>query len=294
VAATIETLLKKKGLWPEAMRWTALSVWAEAVGERVAARAKPFGVSAGCLLVAAESPSWRQELHLLKPTILRRLNALLGGEYIKDMRFSGRPPRLAGGTGDEPRRTVEWPGPHGLKTTPLQEQQWERIQALLPHARDDSARGALQRLLITAAKRDTVLRASGMIPCPVCGALGEGRLCPACRTQEKLKNQAKALSLLSEVPWLDAHGLKEMDPYLGEEEYLTARDILLSVWSKEVKDLRAKRSKSSQSGLRLARAKLAMLLTNTPPESLTEETVEKAVPEKRSARVQKSQSTSEV
>ncbi|MDP2859863.1 MAG: DUF721 domain-containing protein [Bacillota bacterium] len=287
VAATIETLLKKQGLWPQAMRWAALSVWAEAVGERVAARAKPVGVSSSCLLVAAESPAWRQELHLLKPTILRRLNSLLGGEYIKDIRFSGRTGRSTADTAEEPGRVIEWPGRHKLKTMPLQDEEWRRIQALLLHAQDDNARAALQRLLMTAAKRDSVLRASGMLPCPVCGALGEGGLCTACRTQEKRMNQGKALSLLSEVPWLDAHGLKEIAPCLGEEEYLTARDILLSVWSKEVKDLRAKRTKSSQSSLRLARAKLAMLLTNTPPESLTEEAVDQAVPDKRSSRAQK-------
>ncbi len=52
VAITIESLLKEQGLWPEAMRWAAIGVWDEAVGEKVASHARPFAVSAGCLMVA--------------------------------------------------------------------------------------------------------------------------------------------------------------------------------------------------------------------------------------------------
>jgi hypothetical protein len=284
VAQTIKTMLKKQGLWPEAMRWAALGVWAEAVGERVAARAKPTGVSAQSLLVTVESPAWRQELSLLKPAILRRLNSLLGGDYLKDIRFSGRATRPGTEPGEEGPQRAGWQPPYDIRAAQLEETEWERIKALLPDGQDDSTREALQRLLITVAKRNRLLSANGSAACPMCGAAGAGGLCPCCRMEQKRRNEAKAVSLLSEVPWLDTRGLKEIDPSLGEEEYLTARDILLAAWSKEVRDLRSRRSKSSQESLRLARVKLAMLLTNTPPESLTEEAVDRAVPDRRGAR----------
>jgi len=169
----------------------------------------------------------------------------------------------------------------------LETQDWERIQALLPNAHDDRTARALQRLLVTASRRDGMLKGIGLRPCPVCGALARGGPCTVCRAQEKGKNQARALELLSELPWLDASSLKEMAIHLGEGEYLTAKDTLLSLWSKEVRDLRGKRSKASQTSLRLARARLAMLLTNTPPESLTEEIVDQAIPDKWSAGTKK-------
>ena len=299
VAVTIESLLKKQSLWPEVMRWAAIEVWDKAVGEKVATRARPFAVSAGCLMVAVESSAWRQELHLMKPAILRRLNSMLGGEYLKDIRFAARRPRQliepgaagdgtsTGSAGGGDISDLPWPGPGSLEITPLEDGDWDRIQALLTRAQDESAARALQRLLVTATRRRNLLKRAGMKPCPACGALTRGGLCPVCRTQEKAKNQARALALLSEVPWLDVVGLKEMDAHLGEKEYLTARDTLLSLWSKEVKDLRGKRSKASQQSLRLARANLAMLLTNTAPEDLTDEIVDQAVPEKRSPGTQK-------
>ncbi len=299
VAITIESVLKKQGLWPEAMRWAAIGVWDEAVGEKVASHARPFAVSAGCLMVAVESSAWRQELHLMKPAILRRLNSMLGGEYLKDIRFGARRPRQGGepgviGTGrgsvaarDGDGGSPEWPGPGSLEITPLEQEDWKAIQVLVARAPDEITGRAMQRLLVTVARRHNLLESAGMKPCPACGALTAGSLCPACRAQEKATSRARALALLSDVPWLDAAGLKEMDAHLGEEEYLTARDTLLSLWSKEVADLRGKRSKASHQSLRLARAKLAMLLTYTAPENLTDEIVDQAVPEKRSPGTQK-------
>ena len=48
-------------------------VWAEAVGERVAAVAEPVGERSGRVTVACKNAVWAQELDLMQDDILRRL-----------------------------------------------------------------------------------------------------------------------------------------------------------------------------------------------------------------------------
>ena len=59
--------------------------WAGAVGLAIAAQAEPVGERTGVLTVACRSAVWAQELQLLGPDVLARLNEALGG---------GRPPPL--------------------------------------------------------------------------------------------------------------------------------------------------------------------------------------------------------
>ena len=61
-------------------------VWAEAVGEVVAAQAEPTGERDGVLVVTCSSAVWAQELDLMAPDLVARLNGLLGGEAVRALR----------------------------------------------------------------------------------------------------------------------------------------------------------------------------------------------------------------
>jgi predicted nucleic acid-binding Zn ribbon protein len=61
-------------------------VWEQAVGAVVAAQAEPTGERAGVLVVTCASAVWAQELDLMAPDVVGRLNALLDGAPVRALR----------------------------------------------------------------------------------------------------------------------------------------------------------------------------------------------------------------
>jgi predicted nucleic acid-binding Zn ribbon protein len=61
-------------------------IWPEAVGASIASEAVPSRERAGVLTVSCSASVWAQELDLMAPTILARLNDLLGGSPLSRLR----------------------------------------------------------------------------------------------------------------------------------------------------------------------------------------------------------------
>jgi predicted nucleic acid-binding Zn ribbon protein len=61
-------------------------VWAAAVGEAIAAQAEPTGERDGVLVVTCSSAVWAQELDLMGPELVTRLNAHLEGGEVRSLR----------------------------------------------------------------------------------------------------------------------------------------------------------------------------------------------------------------
>jgi predicted nucleic acid-binding Zn ribbon protein len=68
-------------------------VWPVAVGEAIAARATPTGERDGVLVVTCEAAVWAQELDLLGPELVARLNAALGSAAVRALRCQAAPAR---------------------------------------------------------------------------------------------------------------------------------------------------------------------------------------------------------
>lgn len=66
------------------------AVWAETVGERVAAVAEPVSERAGTLLVGCSDPVWAQELDLMQEQLLSRLRERLGEQAPQSLRFRAK------------------------------------------------------------------------------------------------------------------------------------------------------------------------------------------------------------
>jgi hypothetical protein len=62
------------------------AAWTEAAGPAVADRATPRSLRAGVLTVACREAVWAQELELLGPHVVQRLNAALGAEIVARLR----------------------------------------------------------------------------------------------------------------------------------------------------------------------------------------------------------------
>jgi predicted nucleic acid-binding Zn ribbon protein len=72
------------------------AAWNEAVGERVAAEARPVAEREGTITVACRAATWAQELDLLHDELLSGLRAAVGGVEIDRLRFVVSEDRYSG------------------------------------------------------------------------------------------------------------------------------------------------------------------------------------------------------
>ena len=68
-------------------------VWPEAVGMAIAAEAQPTAERGGVVTVSCSASVWAQELDLMAPAILERLNAQLEGLRVERLRCVAVPVR---------------------------------------------------------------------------------------------------------------------------------------------------------------------------------------------------------
>lgn len=80
-------------LAPQTLLADAQRAWPQAVGETIAAEATPVSERGGVLTISCSASVWAQELDLMGPVLLERLNALLRGEKLSRLRCVAVPPR---------------------------------------------------------------------------------------------------------------------------------------------------------------------------------------------------------
>ena len=68
--------------------------WADAVGELVSSEAHPVSERDGVVSVACRSSVWAQELELLGPQLLAKVNAALGDNAVTQLRFKAGDSRV--------------------------------------------------------------------------------------------------------------------------------------------------------------------------------------------------------
>ncbi len=81
-------------LEPDSLLAEAQRAWRDAVGAAIAQEAQPTGVRAGVLTVSCSASVWAQELDLMAPALLARLNQLLRSGQLTRLRCVALPPRL--------------------------------------------------------------------------------------------------------------------------------------------------------------------------------------------------------
>jgi predicted nucleic acid-binding Zn ribbon protein len=120
--------------------------WVELVGEVAAGRCWPAGFRKGCLTVAADSPTWAQELDFLKADLLARITALLGPGLVTELKFkTGRPKGRRPGPA-RPARIAPPPPP------PPSPELRARLEAELARLKDPELRATLLRLRLKAGR----------------------------------------------------------------------------------------------------------------------------------------------
>jgi predicted nucleic acid-binding Zn ribbon protein len=88
IADVMAQVLAQKGMTARIAQVGAMDDWATAVGAQIAAVTEPLSVTAdGVLWVRVTTAAWMNELSLLAPTLLQRLNDVPGRAPVKQLRF---------------------------------------------------------------------------------------------------------------------------------------------------------------------------------------------------------------
>lgn len=80
-------------LAPQTLLAQVQRVWPGVAGEVIAAEATPTGERGGTVTITCRSAVWAQELDLMGPDLVARLNAAIGAELVVGLRCSAAPPR---------------------------------------------------------------------------------------------------------------------------------------------------------------------------------------------------------
>ena len=93
LAGAVEQLAAR--LQPQTPLSAVQRVWPEVAGAAVAAEAEPVSERAGVVTIACRSAVWAQELTLLGPDLVARLNEALGAARVTELRCTAAPRRRA-------------------------------------------------------------------------------------------------------------------------------------------------------------------------------------------------------
>lgn len=96
--AAIRDLLAERGWEQQAAVGGVFGNWARIVGREVAEHTAPTAFEDGEVVVAADSAAWAQQVRLLAPTLVRRLNEELGDGTVRRVKVQG-PASATGRTG---------------------------------------------------------------------------------------------------------------------------------------------------------------------------------------------------
>ena len=85
LSKTLEKLLADRGWSARLREYRVFSLWEKAVGPGIARHAQPSSIRGRRLTVIVDSSAWMQQLSLLKPEIVAKVNARLGTDGIESI-----------------------------------------------------------------------------------------------------------------------------------------------------------------------------------------------------------------
>jgi hypothetical protein len=232
LAEILNKTLDDLGLFRKARKYQVFSLWSKIVGD-ISRHAKPRRLQGDVLFVATASSVWSQELTFMQESIVARINQALGGQHIREVRFSehlwgaqedGQARR---GGGAQPRRE-SW-GPEGEPGEPV------HPKGLGAEIADVSLLQSFRRTAGTMMRRRRYLLASGYKLCRTCGNVypAEKSECPACKVKREFVAYNRAIAILDRRPELGNEELSRLadlpDPWLVERARRELESRLASI-----------------------------------------------------------------
>ncbi len=82
---TLKKILQARGMEGRLREYRVFGEWEKAVGAVIARHAHPSSLRGKKMTLIVDSPAWMQQLSLLKPEIIMKINLRLGHNSIKDI-----------------------------------------------------------------------------------------------------------------------------------------------------------------------------------------------------------------
>lgn len=82
--------------------YEAVRVWPDAVGSDIASRTVALGIKSGILHILVSNKVWLTQLTILKRQLIEKVNARLGEEMVKDIKFVEKRTEIPGARSREP------------------------------------------------------------------------------------------------------------------------------------------------------------------------------------------------
>ncbi len=83
----LERLTRSLGIGKMLDEYGVLEVWGPVVGERIAAVSTALRIENGVLFIGVTTAPWRAELSMQRQDIMRKINAAVGKEVVREIRF---------------------------------------------------------------------------------------------------------------------------------------------------------------------------------------------------------------
>lgn len=136
LSVTLGRMLKARGLEGRLSEYRILGQWEKAVGAVIARHARPQTVRGRKLTLVVDSPAWMQQLSLLKPEIIGKINRGLGREAIQGITLK------LGEVASSPASTEATPIRAGLDR-----EERAMIETCLQEIHDPDIREAMRRVI---------------------------------------------------------------------------------------------------------------------------------------------------
>ena len=136
LSMTLGKLLKASGFQGRLHEYRIFGQWEQSVGSMIAHHAQPQSVRGSRLSLIVDSPAWMQQLTLLKPEIIEKLNKSLGRTAIKDITLKLGEIRV------DHEHTPEEP-----PATPLDPEERATIEQYVAKIADVATRDAIRRVI---------------------------------------------------------------------------------------------------------------------------------------------------
>ena len=137
LSTTIEKILRDRGWGTKLKEYRIYGVWEKAVGKGIARHARPAGMRGKKLTVIVDSSAWMQQLSMLKPEIMGKVNQHLREDAIESITLKLGEFELSAVQRDEYR-------PAGGKLGPEEQ---EKIEACVAEIADEQTRESLRHLM---------------------------------------------------------------------------------------------------------------------------------------------------
>ncbi len=122
------------------------SGWTKLVGSGIAAHSRPREIKGGRLTVIVDSSVWMNQLHLLSPDIIEKLNRGLGAETVRELRF-----RIGKISAEGARAGAKSGGPDKPRRRSLSSEELAEVERAAGSISDPELKARAKRLLTAAA-----------------------------------------------------------------------------------------------------------------------------------------------